>query len=132
MWGCANIKNNILKVSLETNFFNLFKGATKLYFTHYSCVVIILFNTGLCSSAFSTISFWKLVFCLFVLSVFFVWVKCFEPRHFCNHHLKRSNYYVILFSLYKNSRRSQRRCSIKKLLKISQYSKESNYVEASF
>ena len=23
------------------------KRATKLYFTHYSCVVIILFNTGL-------------------------------------------------------------------------------------
>ena len=32
------------------------KGATKLYFTHYSCVVIILLNTGLCRSAFSTIS----------------------------------------------------------------------------
>ena len=40
------------------------KGATKLYFTHYSCVVIILFNTGLYKSAFSISSFGKLVFCL--------------------------------------------------------------------
>ena len=29
----------------------------KLYFTHYSCVVIILFNTGLQKYAFSTDSF---------------------------------------------------------------------------
>ena len=36
------------------------KGTTKLYFTHYSCVVIVLFNTGW--FAFSTISFRKLVF----------------------------------------------------------------------
>ena len=30
------------------------KGATKLYFMYYSCVVIILFSTGLYKSAFST------------------------------------------------------------------------------
>ena len=49
------------------------KGATKSYFTHYSCVIIILFNTGLCRSIFSTISFGKLVFRFSVLSaVFFV------------------------------------------------------------
>ena len=48
------------------------KGATKLYFTHYSCVIIILFNTDLCRSTFSAISFRKLVFRLSVLSVFFV------------------------------------------------------------
>ena len=47
---------------------NSIKGATKSYFTHYSCVVIILFNTGLCRSAFSTIYFGKLVFRLSVLS----------------------------------------------------------------
>ena len=35
----------------------LVKGATKLYFTHYSYVVIILFSTGLYKSAFSTDSF---------------------------------------------------------------------------
>ena len=41
------------------------KGATKSYFTHYSCVVIVFFNTA----AFSTVSFRKLVFCLSVLSL---------------------------------------------------------------
>ena len=35
---------------------------------HYSCMVIILFNTGLCRSAFSTISLGKLDFRLSVLS----------------------------------------------------------------
>ena len=43
------------------------KGATKLHFTHYSCVVIILFHTSLYKSAFSTDSFGKLVFCIFAL-----------------------------------------------------------------
>ena len=47
-----------------------FKGAAKFYFTHYSCVIIILSITGLCRSAFSTISFRKPVFRLSVLSVF--------------------------------------------------------------
>ena len=46
------------------------KGATKSYFTRYSCVVIILFNTGLSRFAFSTISFRKLVFRLSVLFLF--------------------------------------------------------------
>ena len=35
-----------------------------MYFTHYSCVVIILFNTGLYKSAFSTDSLGKLVVCI--------------------------------------------------------------------
>ena len=39
------------------------KGAAKLYFTHYSRVVIILSNTGLSKSAFSTDSFGNLVYC---------------------------------------------------------------------
>ena len=46
------------------------KGATKLYFTHYSCVVIILFSTRLYQSVFSTYSFGKLVFCLSALFMF--------------------------------------------------------------
>ena len=50
-------------------FFSL-KGATKFYFMHYSCEIIILFKTGLGNSASSTFSFGKLVFCLFVFSVF--------------------------------------------------------------
>ena len=41
------------------------KGATKLYFTHYSCVVIVLFNTGLYKSVFSTYSFGRQVFLSF-------------------------------------------------------------------
>ena len=45
------------------------KGATKSYFTLYSCMVIVLFNTALCRSAFSTVSFRKLVFGLSVLSL---------------------------------------------------------------
>ena len=38
----------------SSEFCAIFKGATKLYFTHYSCMVIILFSTGLGKSAFST------------------------------------------------------------------------------
>ena len=49
------------------------KGATKSYFTHYSCVVIVLFNTALCRSVFSTVSFRKLVFLSFC--------AFFESRH---------------------------------------------------
>ena len=41
------------------------KGATKSYFTNYSFVVIVLFNTALCRSAFSTVFFIKLVFLSF-------------------------------------------------------------------
>ena len=48
------------------------KGATESHFAHYSCVVIILLNAGLCRSAFSTISFGRLVFRLSVLTMFFV------------------------------------------------------------
>ena len=48
------------------------KGATSLFFTHYSCVAVILFNTGLYMSALSTFSFGKLVFSLSVLFVFSV------------------------------------------------------------
>ena len=45
------------------------KGATKLFFMHYSWVVIILFNTGLYKLPFSIDSFEKLAFCL---STFFI------------------------------------------------------------
>ena len=72
------------------------KGATKWYFTHYSCVAIILFKTALCRSALSTGFFRKLVFRLSVLSL--------------NQDIKIcvSSCYVILvcsfvLNLYKNS-----------------------------
>ena len=51
------------------------KEATKLYFTYYSCVVVILFNTSLYKSVFSTYSFEKLVFCL---STAFAFSACSE------------------------------------------------------
>ena len=49
-----------------------FKGATKSYFTHYFCLVFVLFNAAFCRSAFSTVSFGKLV--VFLCFLFF----CFE------------------------------------------------------
>ena len=42
----------------------------KLYFMHYSCVVIILFGTGLHKSVFSAYFFGKLGFCLSVFWFF--------------------------------------------------------------
>ena len=111
------------------------KGDTKLYFTHYSCVVIILFNTGLCRSAFSTISFRKLVVYLSVLPVFFALSQMFWTKilKYVLSWFKMSNWYEVFFSLCKSSRSSHRRCSIKKLvLKISQYSQENNCVGVSF
>ena len=56
------------------------KGATKLYFTLYSCVVIVLFNTALCRSAFSTVSFRKLVFFVFQC---FLWMKTLKYASSC-------------------------------------------------
>ena len=41
----------------------------ELYFTHYYCVIIVLFGKGLCRSAFSMVSFEKLIFCGSVLSL---------------------------------------------------------------
>ena len=41
-----------------------FKGATKLYFMHRSCVVILLFNTVSYKSAFPTYSFRKRIILL--------------------------------------------------------------------
>ena len=78
------------------------KGATKLYFTHYSCVVIILFNTGLYKSAFSISSFGKLVFCLsapFVLCL--IWYNLDKVCNICLVivNILGVRYSVFLFSL---------------------------------
>ena len=53
----------------EQHLWKEFKGATKLYFTHYSCLVIVLINTASCGSSFSTVSFRKLAFRLSVFSL---------------------------------------------------------------
>ena len=45
------------------------KGAAKSYFTHHYCVVIVLFNTALCRSAFSTVSLRKIIFRLSVFAL---------------------------------------------------------------
>ena len=55
---------------LEDNFMKLLKEATKFYFMHYLCVVIILFNTDLYKPAFPTYPFENLVFRLSVFSIF--------------------------------------------------------------
>ena len=61
----------------------IFKGATKLYYMHYSRVVIILFSKGLCKSAFSILLV-KLGFrhSGFWFFVFFVLVFRFSILHF--------------------------------------------------
>ena len=51
-------------------------GTPKLFFLHYSCLVIILSDTDLYKSTFSVYSFKKLVF---RLSVFCVFAYCFKP-----------------------------------------------------
>ena len=121
----------ILKTSLEACFFwheliffqkvysansiteeLLLKGAKELYFTYYSCVVIILLNTGLYKSAFSTNSFRKLIFlsfCAFCLC--FLLALCrlrFNLHKLCN--ICIINIYVVgvrrcmfLFSLIRNN-----------------------------
>ena len=48
-----NLKMTLPQVS-SSEFCANFKGASKLYFTHYSCMVIFLFSIGLGKSAFST------------------------------------------------------------------------------
>ena len=55
------------------------KGATRSHFTHFSCVVIVLFDMALCRSAFSTVSFRKLVFRLSALPL--NWIKTFRSSH---------------------------------------------------
>ena len=45
--------------------------SVQVYTNHYSCVVIILFNTGLYKPALFTYSFGKLVFRIFAFFVFF-------------------------------------------------------------
>ena len=77
----------------------------KLYLTHYSWVVIILFNMGLDKSVFSTYSLGKLVF---FLSAVFVFSACPEFDliliNFCNictiiFYIVGVRYSVFLFSL---------------------------------
>ena len=77
------------------------KGATKLYSKHNSYVVIILFNTGLWNSAFSTNSFGKLLFlslkayCVFCL-FYTLHNHCFCSHLFSSNLLKQISHYKAL------------------------------------
>ena len=62
----------LLKLHVWEKSLSRVKGATKLYFMHYSCVVIILFSASLCKSAFSTDSIGKTRFSFFCFLVFHV------------------------------------------------------------
>ena len=71
---------------------NSFQGTRKLYFMHYSCVVIILFNTGFKKSVFSGDSFGKLVFLSFwAFCVFCLFCVEFDLG-FINFLTARNNY----------------------------------------
>ena len=62
-----------LYVIIRSNPWNItFKRAMKLHFIHYLHVVIVLFSTGLYTSAFSTYSFGKLGFLCFGFSFFYI------------------------------------------------------------
>ena len=86
----------------------LIKGATKLYFTHYSCVVIILSNTGLHKSSFSTDSYRKLViwFLRFLrcveFSTTFINFITFALHNHCLHN--RYQVLCVFFSLISKKR----------------------------
>ena len=53
------IATSINRCIAEGTFVNVFKGAMKLYLTYCYCAIIILFNTGLYKSVFSTYPFKK-------------------------------------------------------------------------
>ena len=76
----------LVRNELNESFSNtFFKGATKLHFTDYSRVVIILFSTGLYKSAFSTYSFGKITFLSFCVLVFHVSISLvFSLYCFCS------------------------------------------------
>ena len=53
------IATSINRCIAEGTFVNVFKGAMKLYLTYCYCAIIILFNTSLYKSVFSTYPFKK-------------------------------------------------------------------------
>ena len=63
---------NVKDLSDNKNFWKNIKGVTKSYSTHYSCVVIVLFNTALCRSVFSTVSLENYFFVFLCFLCFFV------------------------------------------------------------
>ena len=70
-------------IGISYDKFVMFKGAMKLYFMHYSCVVIILFSTGLSVSIFY-LFFWKKYFFVFLRILRFLPVLCRIRRNLYN------------------------------------------------
>ena len=66
---------NFAEIQINVFHIKRIKGAPKRHFKCYSFEVIILFNAGLCESAFSPYSFRKLVLHLSVFSVFSICVS---------------------------------------------------------
>ena len=80
---CVEAIIHLLLYSLHDCTFNvetlfMLKELMKLYFMHYSCMVIILFTLGLDKSTFSTYNFKNLDFRLSMFCVFCL--CCFEVR----------------------------------------------------
>ena len=112
LWGpwckVPNSLSNILgKLSVSNagsspNFASNIKGATKLYFMHYSCVVIILFNADLYMSVFPTYSVKNLVFVI-LCSIYFVssalnTISFLQTYNICLINVYVTKCSVILFS----------------------------------
>ena len=85
--------NKYARICSEANPANFVKGASKSFFMHYSCMVIILIITYLYNSVFYAYSFKRLVFhvsvfCLFCLFCFefdVIFIDFFQ--HLCNYSL---------------------------------------------
>ena len=101
------------QVSLNIKSLHNVKGAVKLYFLHYLCVVSSLLNTCLDKSGFSTYSFEKIVFRLSAFSVCSVFQFQFDKLY--------NIYKLVVFfilTLYKPS------CNNKYCVKNKQVSRE--------
>ena len=96
-------KAQYLNQGSSPNFASNIKGATKFYFMHYSCVVIILFNTDLFMSVLPTYSLKNLVF-VFLCSMHCVCsalntISCLQTYNICLINVYVTKCSVIFFSL---------------------------------
>ena len=99
---CQNLSQTCESVFNFRTSFSIIKGTPKLYFMHYSCKVIILFNTDLYQSAFSSYAFKKLVFLVSVFCVFHF--LFFSVLFWIQSHLYKRNYFFMsnfVLTLYK-------------------------------
>ena len=90
LWVSSILTSVIVMCFDELNIGLVKKEATKMGFTHCSCMFIILFNTDLGRSVLSTYSFGKPAFCFSMLFVFSAYSK------FQFYHHKLYNIYMII------------------------------------